>query len=417
MCSKEEMNLRKTLDCGQCFRWRAVEDNDFSALGAANKITPKKTQKKHSLKTEAQNKYIGVVNGRVLVAEYQENDIVLTQLNAENINNTISINKANKKQYQHQTNKIINTEKVQISGITKTQLTCSSSANPSNNSKKENEIEDFKRFATHYFALDQDYKKIDCDILREAKKHNDFFQADATTYSQGMRILRQDPFEILMSFIISANNNIPKIKLTIHDLCERFGEPLGEYGGTVYHAFPTAETLAKHADEIPSVRAIGYRAKAVKLAAEAIVNGDFNPYIYYPENSSKYFQNPLKTDNSNTDTSNTDYQNTDKSIKNKTNSPKNFCSFDEAITELKTLYGVGEKVANCIALFGMYHIEGFPVDTWVKKFLHEYYGVKKNYKDFITTRFQADAGIAQQYMFFYLRENPDALKKFYTNLK
>lgn len=281
LCSRDELNLRKTFECGQCFRW-----NPLASAGS----------------------YIGVAEGTVLIAEEKGGNIHISS-------------------------------PTDISSISKNAL-------------------------MHYFDLFQDYRRIEEEICLEADKRKDGFVRSAVKYCRGLRLLHQAPFETLISFIISANNNIPKIKISIEDLCVKFGDPVGEFSGETYHAFPSAERLAGRMTELEKVRAIGYRARAISEAAEKIANGRID--------LAKIEQGKS--------------------------------SFEEAIKTLCALYGVGEKVANCVALFGLGHSEGFPVDTWIRKALKEQYGVEKKFEEFVKQSFQFHPGIAQQYMFFYLRE-------------
>lgn len=289
LCSKNELDLRKTFECGQCFRWNPLrlETRDLADSPLA---------------------YIGVAGGALLIAEECAEEIRILDLS----------------------------DSPSASGHT----------------------------LMRYFDLFRDYGRIEEEICLEADRRNDPFLRDAVKYCRGLRLLRQEPFETLISFIISANNNIPKIKMSIEDLCEKFGDPVGEFAGRTYHAFPSAKQLAGRMAELEKVRAIGYRARAISEAAEKIADGRLNL----------------------------------------TEMEQGGMCFDEAVRTLCTLYGVGEKVANCVALFGLGHDRGFPVDTWIRKALREQYGVEKKFEEFVRQNFESHPGIAQQYMFFYLRE-------------
>lgn len=281
------MDLRKTFECGQCFRWNALPGADGS--------------------------YIGVFRGRLLIASRTSANIRLHE--------------------------VVEGASVQNVGLSRESL-------------------------LRYFDLYSDYQRIGEEICLEADRRNDVFLQDAVKYSHGLRLLRQDPFETLISFIISANNNIPKIKMTIEDLCRKFGKPIGEFDGNTYYSFPVAERIAGRYAELQKVRAAGYRTKAISEAAEKVADGRLDL----------------------------------EKIK------QGRADFETAVGTLRTLYGVGEKVANCVALFGLGHIEGFPVDTWIKKAMREHYGIEKNYENFVKMNFKSYPGIAQQYLFFYLRE-------------
>lgn len=227
-----------------------------------------------------------------------------------------------------------------------------------------------KKVLDQYFDFEMNYTLANEDIVAQARKTGDNAVIRATKFCKGLRILRQDPFETLVSFMISANNNIPKIKLTIQDLCEKLGDPIVDWKGKTYHTFPTPEQIARHPEIVQSAKAIGYRARGIVEAAEKIASGSLDLSQYLAENS----------------------------------------GFDEAMRTLTALYGVGEKVANCVLLFGLGHRNAFPVDTWVKKVLAQFYGVEKSYKTFIQAQFPVHPGLVQQYLFFYLRENPNQVQ-------
>ena len=172
----------------------------------------------------------------------------------------------------------------------------------------------------------------------------------ACEYASGIRLLRQDAFESLISFIISQNNNIPRIKGIIGRLCENFGEKT-ENG----YAFPTFEDLsAVTVDDLAIIRS-GFRAKYIVDAVAKIKNGEIN-------------LEEIKA-----------------------------MPIDEARKSLMTIKGVGPKVAECVLLYGMHRTEAFPVDVWIKRVMEEYYpgGFPKE--------FASTAGIAQQYLFHYIR--------------
>ncbi|MDR0916102.1 MAG: DNA-3-methyladenine glycosylase 2 family protein [Oscillospiraceae bacterium] len=198
-----------------------------------------------------------------------------------------------------------------------------------------------------YFDLDRDYGAVG----ERVRIVNDFM-SEATGYGRGLRILRQEPWEALCSFIISQCNNIPRIKSIIRKLCELFGASLG--GG--HFAFPDAETLAAldEADLAP-LRA-GYRAAYIVAAARAVAFGDCDLAAIAA------------------------------------------MSGNDAIRALQQLQGVGLKVASCAALYGLARHDAFPIDTWMKKALKLRFP-----PDFDPIVFGEDAGVAQQYIFYYER--------------
>jgi len=207
-----------------------------------------------------------------------------------------------------------------------------------------------------YFDLDVDYAQI----LTSLSSIDDHMK-EAVSFGSGIRLLNQDPFETLISFIISSNNNIPKIKMSIEALSEKFGSPIGMYDGLMYYAFPKVEALAEATEEALTVKAIGYRAKSVALTCRAIIEGSLDLLLPH------------------------------------------VLTYAEAKIWLKQFYGVGDKVADCILLFAYGKTEAFPVDTWVKKMLGELYDVHKHYEGFIQSYFTVYPGIAQQYLFYYIR--------------
>jgi N-glycosylase/DNA lyase len=183
----------------------------------------------------------------------------------------------------------------------------------------------------------------------------------ATEFGKGIRILRQDNWEALCSFIISQCNNIPRIKGIIDILCREFGDKI-IFEEKEYFAFPPAERLAVlNVNALAPLRC-GYRAEYIISAAKDIMSGEIN----------------LK----------------DISLLGE----------KEAREGLKKLKGVGDKVADCAALFGFNKLDSFPVDVWMKKALKKYFS-----PGFDPKTFSPYAGIAQQYIFHYARSNPASL--------
>jgi len=207
--------------------------------------------------------------------------------------------------------------------------------------------EEYHQIWKEYFDLDYDYNSI----VLHLTNGNDAFLKKAAEYGEGIRILRQEPFEILISFIISQNKNIPSIKCCIERVCEKYGE-----GKAGYFTFPKPEKLAAATKEDLRKLKLGYRDEYIIKAAQAITNGEIN------------LANLMK------------------------------CSYEDAAKELKNIRGVGDKVANCISLYGLHHIDAFPVDVWIAKVLKEIYDNR-----FDVDMYKGYAGIVQQYMFYYMR--------------
>lgn len=237
------------------------------------------------------------------------------------------------------------------------------------NVKKENDLiifdntnkEDFENIWFDYFDLGRNYGEI-----KKQLKVMDEYLEKATEFGQGIRILQQDGWEMLISFIISANNRIPMIQRAINNLSERYGKFIDEYRGKKYYAFPTPEELSKVSVEDIRACQTGFRDKYIKSVVD-----------YVNENNEDVLS----------------YRKLDTG---------------ECIKELVKFNGVGPKVADCIALFGMQKYDTFPVDVWVKRVMEEFY-VEDNLslpkiRKFALDKFGDLAGFAQQYLFYYARE-------------
>lgn len=210
-------------------------------------------------------------------------------------------------------------------------------------------VEDYENIWKKYLDLELDYGKIREDICRIHP-----ILKEASAYAPGIRILRQEPWEALCTFIISQNNNIKRIKGIVNRLCENFGEKID--GG---YAFPKAESLAElESDDLAPIRA-GFRNKYIIDAAKKVSNGEVN-------------LEKCRT-----------------------------LAYDEAREELMKIKGVGVKVADCALLFGLHRVEAFPVDVWMKRALENLF------PGMTPADFGEYAGIAQQYIFHYSRMHPE----------
>ena len=237
------------------------------------------------------------------------------------------------------------------------------------NVKKENDLiifdntnkEDFENLWFDYFDLGRDYTKI-----KNKLRVMDEYLEKATEFGTGIRILQQDGWEMLISFIISANNRIPMIQRAINNLSERYGKFIGEYKGKKYYAFPTPEELSHVSVEDIRACQTGFRDKYIKSVVDYVTENKEDVLSYRK------------------------------------------LSTDECVKELIKFNGVGPKVADCIALFGMQKYDTFPVDVWVKRVMEEFY-VEENLSLPKIRKFALDkwgdlAGFAQQYLFYYARE-------------
>lgn len=226
-------------------------------------------------------------------------------------------------------------------------------------SKKDGEVyfSDDDEIWSEYFDLETDYSEIkrtlSCDEITK----------NAIKKGEGIRILKQDFFETVISFIISQNNNIPRIKGIVEKLCAKYGREI-ENG---FFAFPEKEVIASLEKEDLAFLKAGYRDSYIIDAARKITDGKIDMNI----------------------------------IKN--------APIDEARREISKIKGVGPKVADCILLFGASRYEVFPTDVWMKRVLTELYGFETltpvQINAFAKEKFGNLAGFAQQYLFYSMRSN------------
>jgi N-glycosylase/DNA lyase len=258
LASSEEMDYKKTFECGQCFRWNADES------GA----------------------YTGVAFGKALRI-WEEDGKILCNAEDEDI-----------------------------------------------------------PFWREYFDLDVDYAEKSA-VFTEPP-----YLKTCADFGRGIRILRQEPWEALCSFIISQCNNIPRIKKIISSLCSEFGTEL-ESG---LYSFPSAEKISILSERDLAPLHSGYRAAYILNAARKVCDGtlDFDALREMPP--------------------------------------------EEAFAEIKKLYGIGDKVANCFMLYGLHRMDRFPIDVWMKRALKEHFP-----SDFDPETLGSYAGLAQQYIFYYAR--------------
>ena len=215
--------------------------------------------------------------------------------------------------------------------------------------------EEYESLWRHYLALDTDYESINKHIIAVTRSAH---MEKAVLYGDGIRILRQEPWECVCSFIISQNNNIPRIKKIISALSEKYGSKI-EQNGATYYTFPTAKSLFEAGEEAIFALKTGFRAKYIIDASSKISSGE------------------------------TDLE----AILNEEN-------FDTCVDVLCKIKGIGLKVASCALLFGFNKTEAFPIDVWMKRALEKYFpdGI-----DLVALG--KNAGIAQQYLFYYERYN------------
>lgn len=209
--------------------------------------------------------------------------------------------------------------------------------------------EEFDAVWKDYFDLETDYGAIIAGIDK-----GDAYLTKAAAYGKGIRILRQDLWETLISFLISQNNNIARIRRSIQILCEHYGEKRIAANGIIYYCFPMPEDLAGVSLEDLNACGLGYRSKYISQTAGSVVRGDID-------------LSKIQT-----------------------------LQYSDAKRELLKIYGVGAKVADCICLCALHHTEAFPRDTHINKVLAAQYP-----EGFPFKRYGRDSGILQQYIFYY----------------
>lgn len=288
-------NIKQILECGQCFRWDKITDEN----------------------------YIVVAFGRVIEILQKDDDVIIYNSNEE----------------------------------------------------------DFNNIWLYYFDLERNYDDIK-DVLAQ-----DEILRKSVEFGYGIRILNQDPFEMLISFIISARNSIPSIKKTVKKICENWGERI-EYKDEIYHTFPTPKAIKNATLEEIQGTGASFRSKYIVDTIKKV-----NDAIEVKEdmalNPDKYPERPEILD------FDLDYIMS--------------LNDDDCHIALQKFMGVGAKVADCIMLFSMAKHSSFPVDVWVKRAMIHFYvapDVSLNkMRVFARDKFGVLSGMAQQYLFYYAREN------------
>lgn len=263
--------------------------------------------------------------------------------------------------------------------------TINNNGDSSNNNNNNNNVEffsfpEFKEWEKQVFRLDDDIEKIIAGFS------NDVVVSEAIRRYPGLRLMRQEPHQCMFSFVCASNTNILMIRRMLKNLSRKFGVKV-IIDGKEFFTFPTADSLNKaNINELLSC-GIGYRAKAIKAVAEGIASGKLD-------------------------------------IKELTHA-----SYNDAKEQLLKIYGIGNKIADCILLFSLEKLESFPIDVWIARALSSYYDwvfienknrqkkEKKKIDDKITfgqynilseairNYFGKYSGYAQQYLFYYMRQN------------
>ncbi len=225
--------------------------------------------------------------------------------------------------------------------------------------------EDIDNIWREYFDLNRDYEEI-----KESLSKRDQHLKKAIHFAGGMRILNQEPWETILSFIISQNNNMARIKTNIENLSRNFSTKKITYKGEEYYPIPNPFELKDLTLKDLEPIKLGYRGdyiiKSAKRMAELFPQGITREEVEHLKNN----------------------------------------ELEEMLTSFP---GIGPKVANCIMLFAFKRIDSFPIDTWVKKLMNQFYGFSKTdlkgMKTFSNEFFYPYGGIAQQYLFHYVRNN------------
>lgn len=211
------------------------------------------------------------------------------------------------------------------------------------------EESEFENFWKSYFDLENDYAGYIAQI-----NPNDSYLTAAAQLGWGIRILKQDLWEMIVSFLISQQNNIVRIRRCIQNICERYGEKCENGRGEIYYAFPGPGAFSGLEEDALKECNLGYRSKYVVRTAKSIVSGEVD--------LDAISQMPYR----------------------------------KAKEELLKLFGVGEKVADCICLFALHHLQAFPVDTHINQALEKHYK-----RGFPNRRYKGYQGVMQQYIFYY----------------
>lgn len=280
----DTFDLKKTFECGQCFRWDEIE----------------------------KNKFIGVTGEKVFeIHKFEDRIDIFASITENNIS--------------------------------------------------EKEIEKLRKYIINYLDLERDYKKIEKIIIENT---SDIFKKEMTEAvedGKGIRILNQDIFETIITYIISANNNIPRIKSLVNKLSEKYGKKI-EYNGKIYYTFPDEKMLKDVTREEYRSLGVGFRDIRLFETVNKINNNGIKKYIENKES-------------------------------------------------LKELSGVGDKVAECIMLFSLNKINTFPIDVWVRRVVNDIYFKKedekkikrKDIEKFGEEFFGGYSGLAQEYLFYWRR--------------
>ncbi len=223
--------------------------------------------------------------------------------------------------------------------------------------------ENIKQICEEYFNLQTNYEAI-----KEKLSNIDRYLKNSIEYGNGIRILKQDLWETLLSFIISANNNIPRIKTIIERIAKKYGNRI-EYRNKMYYTFPTPEMLQNASIDDFRGLGLGFRDVRIYETVQRTLKGEIDLEKLKQEENTEVLRK-----------------------------------------KLLEIPGVGPKVADCVMLFALNRFDVFPVDVWVKRVISELYFNKKEQTpnvihEFAEKQYGNLAGLAQQYLFYWRREN------------
>ena len=221
-------------------------------------------------------------------------------------------------------------------------------------------VEDnLKSVVEDYFDLNNDYDTMNEILIKSDKKLE-----NAINFSKGLMMIRQDPFETIIEYIISANNGVNQIANALNLIAEKYGKRV-EFNNNTYYLFPQYKDLKDIKEEDLRLCKVGFRDKYLKLIIDRINNGELKLDEFYNLNT------------------------------------------EDALAKLMENNGIGPKVASCILLFAYQKYDVFPVDTWVKKIMKSSYNIEgeKNIRTFASNTYGKYSAIAIQYLFNYSRNN------------
>lgn len=220
-----------------------------------------------------------------------------------------------------------------------------------------NKDDNLLEIVNDYFDLNRNYTEIENNIINLDKKIE-----SAVKFSNGLRMIHQDPFETIISYIISQNNRVPSIANSLNLIAHKYGDRV-IFEGNEYYLFPSYERLKNVSIMDYRMCKVGFRDKYVYEVVQNINNGRFDINSIYNLSS------------------------------------------EDSLNYLISFKGIGNKVASCILLFAYQKFDVYPIDTWVKKFMLDDYNIEgeKNIREFTKNTYKEYSGLAIQYMFNYKR--------------